>query len=233
MKKTILMLALSSVSYAAFAQEEVADKTGDLYIQLNAGYMRGFKPGGDFGSGSLKRTGSYGIELGANVYEHLRASLSFDYMPDFTGTYISTLSSTDVSSYNINYNFKVKSYVAMANLYYDIAQINRFTPYLMVGVGAAQNKTYNINGNYINNTNNKTSPISIPGAKQNNFAYRAALGTRYDLNKAFSLDIRYQLADLGKFKSGSTGIVGSDNFSANCTGKLRIHGLIAGIVYKF
>ena len=239
MKKIILTLALSSVSLAGFAQEEVADNTKDLYIQLNAGYARGFKPGANFGSNSLKRTGLYGIEFGANVYEHLRASLSFEYMPNFSGSYIYNGNASSSVNYATNNNFKVKSYVAMANLYYDIGEYNRFTPYFMMGVGMSKNKTSQVNGNgaTTNSDPNQNITTSTPGAAQTNFAYKLGFGTRYELTKAFSLDLRYQFSDLGKFKTGALqiwNVSGTPGYqAASNSGKLRAHGLTMGVVYKF
>ena len=234
MKKVILALGLCSVSLAGFATE--LDK--DFYAQLNLGFARGSKPGGAFGNNSMGKTGSYGVELGANVYENIRASLSFDYMSSFSTKYKSSVNLSPSVTYSTNNYVKVKSYVAMANLYYDIGEYDGFTPYVMVGAGVAKNKAGKVNGSGFDSEQPAENvSISVPGATKSNFAYKVGLGSRYELSEEVSLDLRYQFVNLGKFKTGSTQAltyVGSTEYqTVNNQGKLRGHELMLGVVYKF
>lgn len=235
MKKIILALGMCSLSLSAMAEDINADK--DFYAQVNLALARGLNPGNGFGK-NMGKTGSYGIELGAQLHENIRASLSFDYLPSFSNKYNSSGNLSDSVTYNANNKVKVKSYVAMANLYYDIGKYDGFTPYVMVGAGMAKNKAGRVTGSGVDSEQPvENVSISVPGATKTNFAYKAGLGTRYDLNESVSLDVRYQFVNLGKFKTGATQTATGVDFVANQPvnnqGKLRAHELMLGIAYRF
>jgi opacity protein-like surface antigen len=195
----------------------------DYYVQLNAGASVSAKAGGDVGK-KMGTSGLYGLEAGTRLNENLRMGLSIDYRPSYLAkTSSSELDSDTGDKYNTNIEYKVKSLVAMANVYYDITEINGFTPYMNFGLGVAKNKLKYTSSTVVQDTPGVTNE-SIKSNKTN-FAYKVGLGTRYSVSQAVDLDLRYQFADLGKFKVNS-----SEGLKK---GKLRAHEFLVGVAYKF
>lgn len=238
MKLTNIILAgiLSSAALTT-AATETQSQNKDYYVQVNAGYVHGQAPKQSFSQGSMGNTGLYGIEAGYRFNQNFRASLSLSYIPDFKNNYsINQTYNTGIADYTktTNYNTKVKSLVSMLNVYYDIVEINKFTPYITLGAGMSSNKTNSTTS--ISNGLGKTITGTYSTATHNCFAYQAGLGTRYAINNDFDLDLHYVYADLGKFKTG-TSISSSTgktyNNQTSKTGKLRTQEIIIGFAYKF
>lgn len=241
-KSFILAAALSTTALSAFAVEEFSnDKTRDYYIQFNTGYAHGMKPGENFTGSSMGNSALFGLEAGYRFDEHIRASLSFDYMPSFDNKSTSTAYVTlpvSVLTTTTQNKIKVRSYVTMANLYYDIDQFDKFTPYLTIGAGIAINKA----GQYTQNSADSLGNSYLTttnAANKTNFAYKLGFGTRYALTNAFDLDFRYQYQDLGKFRAGTAtttnganGVVTTGSVSTQ-QGKLRSQEILVGVAYKF
>ncbi len=235
LKNIILAGILSSTALTAMAIE-AQDQSKDYYVQFNAGYVHGQAPKQSFTQGSMDNTGLYGAEVGYRFNENFRTSLSLSYIPDFKNNYsVNQTYNTGIADYTqtTNYNTKVKSLVSMFNVYYDIIEINKFTPYITLGAGMSSNKTNSTTT--ITNGLGKTVTGTYATATHNCFAYQAGLGTKYTINKDFDLDLHYVYADLGKFKTGTS--VSSSNGKtynqAAKTGKLRAQEVIVGIAYKF
>jgi opacity protein-like surface antigen len=153
------------------------------------------------------------------------------YRPNYTFKNNTTENFTEGSvsgTDTINSKYKVKSFTAMANIYYDILTINNITPYLNIGAGLAINKTKETetrDSDY--GTAGTASTTTQVTTSKNSFAYKFGLGARYTLNQDFDFDIRYQYVDLGKVRANST----ENTFLEK--GKLRSQEIIAGIAYKF
>ena len=237
MKLTNIILAgiLSSAALTA-AATETQSQNKDYYVQVNAGYVHGQAPKQSFSQGSMGNTGLYGIEAGYRFNQNFRASLSLSYIPDFKNNYSTSTTQTSDANQNyietINYNTKVRSLVSMLNVYYDIAEINKFTPYLTLGIGMSSNRTKS--SDTISNGLGFSDTLTYSNATHNCFAYQAGLGARYSINKDFDLDLHYVYANLGKFKTGTTlSYDGESEKVAAKTGKLRTQEIIVGIAYKF
>lgn len=221
MKLKNLIIASMLSTTALFANAD--DMTGsnpisDFYVQLNGGAALGLVSNGDLGNKRAGTSGLFGGEIGYQFDEYFRAGISVDSLTKFSFS-----ENTKYQRYNYSTKYKIKSLVAMVNLYYNIIDAKGFTPYITIGAGVARNK---MSGTQ--NVNDLNEDISIPQASKNNFAFKAGLGTRYSLNKNISFDLRYQYSDLGKLKSGSSADTGPA-----FTGKLRAHEFIAGVAYKF
>ena len=237
-KKIILVGLLSILTSLAQANQK---PSSDYYLQLNLGYAHGLKPKGDFAQGNMGDTGLYGLELGYRINKNFRTSLSLDYRPNFKNSY-STSTNEPTPHLGViqkdataieSYHTKVKSLVAMLNVYYDITQVSNFTPYLTLGVGVASNKTSSsMNATHALLGYNKTTDYIK--ATNNSFAYKVGLGSRYSVNNSVELDLRYQYVDLGRFKTGaSVSCNGNYINEAAKNGKLKAHEFILGLVYKF
>ncbi len=188
----------------------------NFYVQLNGGAVLGLAPKGDFGTKKAGTSALFGAEAGYQFDEHLRASVSLDYISKFSFT--ETSAATDTLPQEDKKN-KVKSLVVMANAYYDIMEAKGFTPYVTVGAGVARNKT-------TQDVTESGETFSTKGTKTN-FAWKVGLGTRYAVNQNIALDLRYQFVDLGKIKVNKTDVLAVNN------GKLRAHEFLVGVAYKF
>ena len=234
LRNIILAGILSSTALTATAVES-QNQSNDYYVQLNAGYVHGQAPKKNFTQGSMGNTGLYGIEAGYRFNEHFRSSLSLSYIQDFKNNYsvnsIKTAKNGNKANITTNYNTKVKSLVSMLNVYYDIMEINKFTPYITLGAGMSSNKT---SSTTTKSAADKSVSATYATATHNSFAYQAGFGSRYTINKDFDLDLRYVYADLGRFKTGTSASYNgrSENVAAK-TGKLRAQEIIVGIIYKF
>ena len=116
----------------------------------------------------------------------------------------------------------------MINLYYDITNLNGFTPYVTLGAGVARNQTSGTQDVTFSGTGQLVETHEIPKGTKNNFAYKLGLGARYAVNQNIDFDLRYQFVDLGKLKTST-----NDAFTNAYKGKLRAHELLLGVAYKF
>lgn len=149
LKKLAISLAIATTSLTSFAEE-----SKDFYAQVNAGYAWGMSDTLSFsmenavdkysGSKKLKtgKTFSIGLEGGYSVNEMLRLGLSFDYLPDFSVNPKNFMVNDDETFKDGN--SKIKSMNIMFNAFLDAGNYNGFKPYLVVGVGAAQNESNDI-----------------------------------------------------------------------------------------
>jgi len=227
------MAALCATMLTGFTAQA---EDNQFYLQLNGGAALGLAPKGDFGTKKAGNSGLIGVEAGYQFDEHLRTSVSLDYLTNFsfTETANEVKSSNRKSTADVNY--KVKSLLAMVNFYYDIMEAKGFTPYVTVGAGIARNKTTS-SGTWSAVSGNATGngAINFKNYTKNNFAWKVGLGTRYAVNQNVALDLRYQYADLGKIATGTgTQSLGKKSADLNVKkGKLRAHEFLLGVAYTF
>ena len=243
MKNIILGLAISSLTFSAFAVEgkQIAPNQ-NYYLQLNAGAAHGLKPKRDFPTGkNMGDTGLVSVEVGYKFNENYRIGASFDYLPSFFNACDTSRTRKGTFTTGTS-NIKVKSYVTMLNLYYDITNTSKFTPYVTVGAGLATNiagRRHELNAAPSKNITTSTYDDS---RKYINFAYKVGFGSKYIINDSFDLDLRYQYMDLGRFKTGRNKtyeMVRRGKHEAgklngkSAVGMLRAHEVLVGIAYKF
>ena len=221
----------SLVSVAALSS--VANAEG-YYVQANGGVSISTDASKDVKK-KMGNSAIYGLEFGAKVSDSFRAGLSLDYRPNYSAkrTDAYQISEGKRMPFHDNmenaYNYKVKSLVAMANLYYDVTDFNGIVPYVHLGLGVAQNKVkvtvdqYSVDSKADHNYSNASKT-------RTNFAYKLGLGARHAINEQFDIDVRYQYVDLGKFKLDN---VVKGNSTGSVEGKLRSHDLLLGVAFKF
>lgn len=221
LKKLAAVAVLSSASFSAFAADDMSAGK-DFYAQLNAGYAFGIKSsnkgaeGDDYSShfGKTGKSYSVGLEGGAKINEFLAVGLGFDYLPSFKAEPNYTDGVTNGSK------TKIKTMAAFFNVFVNAGEFNGFTPYLVLGAGAAKNKTKDTTFTY-DSTN-----YTLAGKSKTNFAYKAGLGVKFAASEDFDVDVRYQYVDYGKFKIQAT----NGNYA---DGKLRANQVMLGVAYKF
>lgn len=229
-KKIVLAAAVSVVASAALA-ENGSEK--DFYVQLSAGPSFGQKPKGDFKKGDLDTSGLYGIAFGYKMNENFRADLSLDYRPGYESKYSEQEKASSGQNINLNHKVKVKSWTTMLNLYYDIATVNGFTPYVTSGLGVAKNKTNNYTISATGPNGFARQAVYNKGNKTN-FAWKVGVGSKYQISQDFDLDLRYQYANLGKFETSSAFYGGGVKHNGVAKkGTIKAHEVLLGLAYKF
>lgn len=233
-KKIILASILSATALSAAASE--ANK--DYYAQFNAGAAYGQKLKGDFSQGTLDNSAIYGFAVGYKFHKNFRADWSLDYRPGFANSYMTSATETDEYgsiTYTDTHSVKVKSLVSMINFYYDIITIEKFTPYATFGLGFSQNKTNNYKFNQKDSYTNVTHSTVYSKGTKIDFAWKIGLGSKYEINQDFDLDLHYQYADLGKFRTGGSSSLDGKSHKATSrlSGRIKSHEVTLGVAYKF
>jgi opacity protein-like surface antigen len=121
----------------------------------------------------------------------------------------------------------IQSYTMMFNLYKDLGQFGRVTPYVGAGIGAAYNmvdETY-FTGNY--NLVNR-----IEGHNDLSFAWSLMAGIGYQLTDRATLDIGYRYLDLGSAESGRVDSAGFVNPKIKID-DISEHEIKIGLRYAF
>lgn len=230
-------LSLVTISFAAIATMAAAKENNNFYVQGNLGYAMGVAPGGDFEQNTLGDAGVYGGAIGYRFDEHFRVDFGIEYRDGYKNQF----SIDDETSRGIGYTDTqqtvVRSLSSMFSFYYDIAEINKVTPYAMFGVGAARNTANSHNTiEYEDYRVNATSSYS--DGTHINFAWKVGAGAAYSFNKNVNIDLHYQYVDLGKFRTGNIETIYTrrrmeKEVAPNLEGKLQSHEILCGLVYKF
>jgi opacity protein-like surface antigen len=228
-----IALFLSICSLPAIAAEN------GFYTQANLGYAAGVAPGGNFEQNTLGNSAVYGASLGYRFDEHLRADFGIDFRNGFENQFSVEEETQNKRGNQVTYTdtqtTKVKSVSAMFNVYYDIATINKITPYAMLGAGVARNQTTSNTGVFsAYSDGSPNSHYSFSNGTHCNFAWKLGAGAQYQLNTKASVDLHYQYVNLGKFRTGNIMTTGSGRkfVHPNLEGKIQSHEVVLGLAYK-
>lgn len=135
--------------------------------------------------------------------------------------FIAPYSKMSVSNADTNIiNGKISTTAGFINAYYDVHDAHKsITPYIGIGVGAANTKIKNLY--YAGNS------TAIPLESNTVFAWQVGLGAMLKLTNNVSLDANYFFMDMGSVKgeNGQTKVF--KQF------KRRVHAFSAGLVYAF
>jgi opacity protein-like surface antigen len=178
------------------------------------------------------------MEAAYKINEKFSTSFSIDYRGGFSNKFYTTVPQEDYREEKSQradvYTLESKSLASMLSLYYNIAEINKITPYITIGTGVAKNTT-NYKINYNSTELDPAADIVYSKGKKINLAWKLGLGAKYTMNKNFDLDLRYQYTDLGRITTGKTASLnGSPHESTPTkTGKLKSNEVLLGITYKF
>jgi len=227
------VIAASSVAMNALAVETKVEDKKDYYVQFNTGPSFGTLPRGEFvNSTKSSTTPVFAAELGYKYDDQFRAGFELGYRPNYTFKDSETSTEFDGVQTTVHTSkYKVKSFTAMTNAYYDILTTNDITPYVTAGMGLARNT---VKEKQINYTVASEDGVSVSETKLVNatnsktmFAFKLGFGAKYKIDHNFDLDLRYQYSNLGKLRVGKTSVSGAEN------GKLYSQEVILGAAYKF
>ena len=240
LRKVVLFSAL-------MASSALATESGDsgFYTQGNLGYAMGVAPGGNFEQNTLSDAGVYSAALGYKFDKHFRVDFGIDYRDGYNNKFAvehreayPVINGRTVSvaydTWTDTQTTKVRSWAAMASAYYDIAQINKITPYVMFGAGVARN-TADSQGRNTYEDGIPDTYYFISRGTYINLAWKVGAGAQYSISENASLDFRYQYVDLGRFRTGNIHIYpsGEKEVLPNLEGRIRSNEFSLGLVYKY
>ncbi len=121
----------------------------------------------------------------------------------------------------------IRSYTMMFNMYKDLGQFGRVTPYVGAGIGAAYHmvdETY-FTGNY-------ALPARITGNNDLSFAWSLMAGVGYQISDRAVLDLGYRYIDLGSAETGRSDSAGFVNPAVQID-DISAHEIKVGLRYSF
>jgi opacity protein-like surface antigen len=178
--------------YVGQANPEVGGMSNEIYDATGIFSVRDH---------DIKSSPLYGVGVGWQLRHWLRLDGTIEYRGDatFFGSDISTFPGTN------EYTADVKSWLGLANAYWDIFNYCGFTPYIGAGIGFA---TISVQG--LRDDGVVDDPVfgAVPsiayGADKTttNFAYAFYAGASFDVTPQVTLDLSYRWANLGDARSG-------------------------------
>ncbi len=213
MKNKLLAIALAAVTTVSVAEAKEtkaaakvakpASHTGKTYLRLDTGY--GFTK---FKKGSFSEHAEANIlsgGVGYSVSDNVRAELQL---------YHNFGAEADKSVTGGKEKYELKTTALFANAFYDIKNSSIFTPYVMAGLGIANNE---LKGSKPN--------VRYSSKDTNNLAIQAGAGVATKIADNVVFDVRYNAMDKGaRYKF-------SDNSAVLKTG--IEHSAMAGIRFHF
>jgi opacity protein-like surface antigen len=200
-KANLLLSTLAGVlifsAPTVYSQESFFDPLCLPYLRLDSGQAHFAKVQGSNITGekiNLKSTSNLiigvGVGLGINFGDKFRSDIVWFHHLD---PVLEMSNNTDV----VKRKPRIDAY--FANLYYEgITNLNIFNPYIGAGIGFAKIKD-RLDISSINNNQLSRQVYTIKG--RNNFAYRLAVGSTFDLNEKMIFDLSYNYHDYGRTKS--------------------------------
>ena len=143
-----------------------------------------------------------GLGVGYYFSKSVRADLTWDYRfeTDARGTVPFGPGPGPLVNFPGERSFGLKSNVFLANLYYDFDLRSRFTPYVGIGLGFANNKT--TTGSVPDNCACGFTNVVIEGASKWSVAGALMSGFSYNVRDRLHLDAGYRYLYLGEAHTG-------------------------------
>lgn len=153
----------------------------------------GFEANIDMTKEEIDSAWSIGGGIGHYFSRHLRGDLTFDYLDN------AEVSGVDPTMQNALHKVDLKSYLFLANIYYDFGPREHFTPYVGFGLGVVHHET---EGRGI--TINGAPFSSSQGDEKTNVAAAAMVGFSYGMKNNWLLDAGYRFLFLGDAETKET-----------------------------
>ncbi|PVB60458.1 outer membrane beta-barrel protein [Labrenzia sp. 011] len=239
-EKILLATSCLLLANLANASQAIADDSflSGFYVKGEAGASIGGSAGKitfEDQLGTTARTkdttlglgGAFGVGLGTQVTDKLRAELMFNYR---TGHQWDT---SLVNYSSERFEADVSSYSLMAAGIFDIYTFRmgtiEVTPNITGMAGIAINQTGDFTATAPGDPN-----VVWNGDTSTNFAWGLGAGTGIKLSEKTTLDLAYRYVDLGTFKSATKLTSGvSGNLKKRVEGDYTTNELMLGLRYKF
>jgi len=179
----------------------------------------------------IKSSPLYGLGIGYKRNHWLRFDLTGEYRGDavFLGQDRAPNAGSDTGLQTNEYTADIRSWLGLANAYWDICTWHGFTPYVGAGIGFA---TFTVDG--LKDVNVPVNGVAFGATNTStNFAWAIHAGVAYDVTDRFVVDLAYRYADLGDAKSGVvTAYDGTDQYSGLHIRDITSNDLLLGVRYK-
>lgn len=144
--------------------------------------------------------GFVGAELNIQPDWTLQTGIDYNQAAPFSakGNLVQGADSASADLYSYHYGVLTRQLLIEGKLLYAIKE--RYHPYLMIGLGAAFNKSYHY---YTNASPFLTFTRLYSDYSTTSFSYAAGIGLDMDVNPHLRLGIGYRFADLGNIQLGS------------------------------
>lgn len=199
------------------------------YILASAGYSY---PHEKHSSSHEKRSDSAGlgtIGVGYMINDKLRADITANYRGKYK--YQAAVVNGVESHSTESIAYMLSGYWHFSNLYKKSSNTNMsFSPYLMAGIGHANNIARNIKLRKTDTT------ISYVEKHSHNLAWQVGLGALFNVHESMDIDLLYKYVQLGKITShniSTQGTLGSLAHPRALKGRLNTHEVSVGIYFKF
>jgi opacity protein-like surface antigen len=179
----------------------------------------------------IKSSPLYGIGIGYKRNHWLRFDLTGEYRGDAVFlAHDSYPGGAGFTAGTNEYTADIKSWLGLANAYWDIITWCGFTPYVGAGIGFA---TVTVDGLKDINTVQGATYYAADNT-QTNFAWAIHAGLAFEVTPQFVVDLAYRYADLGNAKSGiafdATGV--EPSYSGVAIRDITSNDLLLGVRYK-
>ena len=179
----------------------------------------------------MKSSPLYGIGIGYKRNHWLRFDLTGEYRGDAAFFAMDRLpnATTPTGLQTNEYTADIKSWLGLANAYWDIVTWCGFTPYVGAGIGFA---TLTVDG--LKDVNVPANSVFFGASNTTtNFAWAIHAGLVYDVTPQFAIDLAYRYADLGNASSGVvTAYDGSGSYPELAIRDITSNDLLLGVRYK-
>jgi opacity protein-like surface antigen len=170
----------------------------NIYLRVDFGIPYYNKLSNDYDKARLHKGQFYNIGLGYKFENKIRSDVTLSRLNKANFSYNSSNQNFESKSY-----FNVNSTIAMANIYYDLVNKDKFNIYVGSGVGVSQNSV----DNYLSDKKSKMTAAADPEIVMYNksnsncsFAYGISIGTSFKLTNSSLIDLGYKYYDLGTMK---------------------------------
>lgn len=237
MMKKIQLTALGlSLSMGCFAGEmgivpEVSGLYAEAMLDYNGYHFNRAYTASFFGpeeirapSALIRNRFGYGLGVGYRFNDYIRTAFTFQARPSVRYQVV------DDGPERADGDFDSYAYLMNAYLSHPSLSMENFTPYIMGGLGVAQNKTSNI-----------FWPLAVQtefSDRTTQFAWQAGIGGLYAVNPHWMVDINYHFVSLGEVKnSGQYDAVGANGVPANGAptrfNRIYSNQVELGVIYRF
>lgn len=170
------------------------------------------------------------IKLNPGIYAGAAGGYDFGFVRiegefSFRNAEIDTITSQTDSYFIHNVDGNVGAYSSMINVFFDLRNSSRFTPYLGGGIGAATLYLSDTYGYVTKNNSTHYQPLYLE-SDDTVFAYQLGGGVNIALNNRFSLDVGYRY-----FKTDEAHL---DSYYDTTSGlRFESHNAMVGLRMKF
>ncbi|EJW11104.1 hypothetical protein A33M_3582 [Rhodovulum sp. PH10] len=140
----------------------------------------------------------FGLGIGYQFNDWLRADFTGEYRSSANFHGLQVVSDALGPAFTDEYSASKSEWLAMANLYADLGTWWCVTPFVGVGIGAANVRI----ANFVD-TNTVTGGVAYAGDTDTwNFAWAVHAGLAYRVSPSFTVELAYRYLDLGDAASG-------------------------------